>query len=515
MEDRNSGERISAELAALRQKVAQLEATVSSLRQAEQRIQDQFEAKVRQRTREIEQSRGQMQTILDSMVEGLLITDIETKRFVRVNASLCRMLGYAEEELLAASLKDIHPPAEVPNDLRRFQAAADGRVSLNEDRPVLRKDGSVFYADITGRPILYEGRQCLLALFRDVTERRQAHEEVLRAKREWERTFDSVPDLIAIIDDEHRILRANKAMAAHVGLLPEQCIGLACYRAVHGLDQPPDFCPLVRALADEQPHTAEVRDDRLGGVFLVSATPLCDDAGRMYASVHVARDISERKRAEEALRREYDTVRHLLEASDHERQSIAYEIHDGLAQCLAASIMQFDVFGHLRQTKLQEADKAFEAGMTMLRQGHFDARRLISGVRPPILDEEGILAAVTHLVNEQRRQKGAKIELRSSVEFDRLPPILENTAYRIVQEALANACRHSKSDKIVVDLLQHGNQIRIHVRDRGVGFEIGQRKEGCFGLQGIRERARLLGGRVSIDSALGRGTRVSVVLPIR
>ena len=89
---------------------------------------------------------------------------------------MCRMLGYSEEELLAASIKDIHPPEEVPNDLQRFQAAAEGRVSINEDRPVLRKDGSVFYADITGHRVFYNERPCLLALFRDITERKQAQE---------------------------------------------------------------------------------------------------------------------------------------------------------------------------------------------------------------------------------------------------------------------------------------------------------------------------------------------------
>ena len=127
------------------------------------------------------QTLDQLATIYDGMIEGLLITDIETKRFVRVNASFCRMLGYSEEELLAASIKDIHPAEEVPNDLRRFQAAAEGRVSINEDRPVLRKDGSIFYADITGHRIFYDERPCLLALFRDVTERRQA-EEKLKAR---------------------------------------------------------------------------------------------------------------------------------------------------------------------------------------------------------------------------------------------------------------------------------------------------------------------------------------------
>ena len=123
-------------------------------------------------------------------------------------------------------------------------------------------------------------------------------------------------------------------------------------------------------------------------------------------------DVTERKQAEEAVERERRTLKHLLQSSDHERQVIAYEIHDGLAQHLAGAIMQFDAFDHLKETKAKQAADAYHAGMTMLRQGHFEARRLISGVRPPILDEAGIVAAISHLVNEERRQKGPKIEFQ-------------------------------------------------------------------------------------------------------
>jgi signal transduction histidine kinase len=151
----------------------------------------------------------------------------------------------------------------------------------------------------------------------------------------------------------------------------------------------------------------------------------------------------------------------------------------------------------------------------MLRQGHFEARRLISGVRPPILDESGIVAAITHLINEQQRQKGPRIEFRNKVEFKRLNPTLENSIYRIVQEGIANACTHSQSKKVRVDLIEQEHKMRIEIRDWGVGFQRDEAEEGRYGLEGIQQRARLLGGTFDIKSAPGQGTRLIVELPIR
>jgi len=130
----------------------------------------------------------------------------------------------------------------------------------------------------------------------------QAEARAIRAKKEWERTFDVVPDPIAVIDDRHRILRANKAMADKMGVTPREAVGLTCYEIVHGTDGPPPFCPHVRLLADGQEHAVEVHEERLGGYFIVTVSPIHDAAGRLIGSVHVAHDITARKRMEEALR---------------------------------------------------------------------------------------------------------------------------------------------------------------------------------------------------------------------
>jgi PAS domain S-box-containing protein len=138
-------------------------------------------------------------------------------------------------------------------------------------------------------------------LRREVAERKQAEEAIRRAKEEWERTFNTVPDLVAILDAEHRVVRANRAMADSLGASPEQCIGLRCYEVVHGTDAPPDFCPHSQTCRDGKEHVAEVYEPRLGGHFLVSTTPLFDEQGRLTGSVHVARDITERKQNEDEL----------------------------------------------------------------------------------------------------------------------------------------------------------------------------------------------------------------------
>ena len=137
-------------------------------------------------------------------------------------------------------------------------------------------------------------------------ERKAAEQALLRAKEEWERTFDSVPDLIAILDNQHRIVRANQAMARKLGVPASQCVGMPCYERVHGSGGPPAFCPHLLTLADGEEHVSEVHEERLGGDFLVSTTPLRDAAGKIVGAVHVARDITERKRMEEALRRSHD-----------------------------------------------------------------------------------------------------------------------------------------------------------------------------------------------------------------
>ena len=140
------------------------------------------------------------------------------------------------------------------------------------------------------------------SLLSEINERKRVEKAIEKAKNEWEQTFDTVPDLIAVIDENHKIVRINKAMAEKLNMSPRDAIGLNCYELCHGANEPIPACPLLQGSTDGKEHTAEIVETRLGGAYLVSATPLPNGNSDTRMFVHVARDITERKKLEEQLR---------------------------------------------------------------------------------------------------------------------------------------------------------------------------------------------------------------------
>ena len=143
----------------------------------------------------------------------------------------------------------------------------------------------------------------------DIADRKKAERELVRSREEWVETFNAIPDHIAILDEKHRIVRANKAMANRLGISSEKIPGLPCYKCVHGAGEPIKACPHSLMLNDHKQHIAEIHEDALGGDFLVSVTPIFDETGQLKGGVHVARDITERKKKEEDLQKLNQTLK--------------------------------------------------------------------------------------------------------------------------------------------------------------------------------------------------------------
>jgi two-component system sensor histidine kinase UhpB len=225
-------------------------------------------------------------------------------------------------------------------------------------------------------------------------------------------------------------------------------------------------------------------------------------------------DLTEQKRAEERLKAEEELLRKLLDLQERERQLFAYEIHDGFVQYAVGAHMGLEAVRAALATTDRDAADKLAGPARLLSEAIKEGRRLVGELRPLIIDEQGILAAIEYLIGEQTAHGALDIAFAHDVQFARLPPLLEGTMFRIVQEALNNVRRHSGAERAAVRLTQSGNRVRIEIEDAGSGFDLDNVPDQRFGLRGIRERARLFDGKATIESAPGRGTRILVELPL-
>ena len=218
-----------------------------------------------------------------------------------------------------------------------------------------------------------------------------------------------------------------------------------------------------------------------------------------------------RKRAEEALAIEQKHLVHLLQAQEYERKLVAYEIHDGLVQYATGATLHLQTY--LNSIPDHAVPPQLELVSGLLQKTIEEGRRLMNGLRPPILDEQGVVAAVEYLV-EERRSTGLEVTFKHETSFSRLARALEIAIFRIVQESLTNVAKHSGSSKVEVILNHNSDRIYLDIRDWGKGFDSSGVPDNRQGLRGIRKRASLLGGHVTVDSQPGQGTHLSIVLPL-
>jgi signal transduction histidine kinase len=251
----------------------------------------------------------------------------------------------------------------------------------------------------------------------------------------------------------------------------------------------------------------DVQQQLLEGMFY--CLPVVDDAGAFLGAVtrdSVLRILLDREQ------QMFQVLKQGIDLQERQHSLIAFEIHDGLIQCITAARMHLQAAAEGLAGMAPEAAAHFARGMDLLQEGIDEARCLIRGLHPPVLDGVGLAPAIESLVEQQRTAEGRQIEFVCGEAPLHLSRFQETSVFRIVQEALANAVRHSGAERIRIEVSQQADHVRLEVRDWGCGFDVHAPCKG-YGLKGILHRTRALRGNAEIMSTLGEGTWITVRFP--
>lgn len=459
--------------------------------------------------------------LLDAAMDAIISVD-DSQRIMLYNRAAEKIFGWPAEEARGKPLTLLIPErfhAAHTAAVRRFgatgvtsrrmsgSAVVYGRRASGEEFPV---DASISQVDTP------EGKPYTVIL-RDVSERVESEHEQMRLAARLSALLDSAMDGIITIDAAQRIVLYNQAA--------ERIFG---WPAVQVLGRPLDILMPQRFRSLHRSHVARfgetgVTSRRMGvGSVIVglrasgeefpieaSISHLDTDDGKIYTVI--LRDVTERLRSLEelaAFAAEASTAR------EQEKARMARELHDELAQSLAAMKMDARWIRQNFNADAAGTRQRLDTLEAMLDAGVAATRRIAADLRPTILDDLGLVPALQWLSQSFRERTGVACELEVDEEFELQEPHA-TAVFRIAQESLANVRKHAQAAHVQVLVERTVAEVLLRVRDDGIGFSTGsQRKPASLGLIGLRERAKLLQGRADITSAPGEGTLVEVRFPL-
>ncbi|MEK6279301.1 MAG: PAS domain S-box protein [Acidobacteriota bacterium] len=517
-------------------KVAILFKDITERKQAEQRV---------------SQSEEQLRAIFEASRDGILVENSE--RIVYVNNSYARLLMYDPEELIGAHVS-IVTPSEDGKMLLEF-----GRRRLRgEQAPVnyefrgRRKDGVLIDLEASVSTHTVDGKTFITTTIRDIAERKRAEEALRQSESKYRLLMEQASDGIHTYDSTGNFVDTNSKLCEMLGYTREEMLRLNVKDLI-----PPEDLTGAPVLFDQLRNGHTLLTERR--LRCKDGTPLpVEISGRMIQEgmfQSIIRDITNRKRAEEALRQSYnelerrvqertaeiagankmlkvemaerlwaqqarqELLRRLVFAQEDERRRISRELHDEMGQQLTAIMMglkTLNAASHGRQSSIAKLQQLQELTDQLASGVHSLAWEL----RPPALDDLGLETALYNYAEEWAERSRVVVDFHSSgFETERLPLAHETTIYRIAQEALTNVFKHSMADRVSFILERRGDHVLAVVEDNGQGFDVQALQEKSteernLGLLGMRERASLLGGTLAIESEPGIGTSVFVRIPL-
>ena len=473
------------------------------------------------------------QTRADNVVEAAMdpiITVDDTQRIVAFNAAAEQAFGRRRDEVTGQPLDILIPGrfrATHRADVDRF-----GRTGITSRRmgaqAVLRAlsaSGDEFPIEASISQHVDDGRKFYTVILRDVSERLRAATRLEQSEARLRGILDSAMDAIITVDEAQRVVLFNNAAETMFGWTRDEALGAPLDRLI------PERFRGAHAAHVRRFGETGVTSRRMGGSLRIvtglrrngeefpidASISQIGDAGQRFFTV-ILRDVTARIEAEDALRRSKNELQELGAAAhmtrEQEKSRISRELHDELGQLL--TMLQMDVAWC--KEKLPPGNDAFAAKVdrmaTLLKSTIAATRRIAADLRPLMLDDLGLVPSIEWLVENFTQRTGIACELSVDRQDLALSKAHASAVFRIVQESLTNVAKHAQAAHADIAIERDDGALVVRIEDDGVGFSLqAPRKPNSFGLLGLRERASLLGGEVTIDSAPGEGTIVEVRLP--
>ena len=457
-----------------------------------------------------------LRALIQASPVAILMLDREGK--VQLwNPAAERIYGWAAEEVLGQPLPFV--PSDKQEESHELQARVwRGESFAGVELERRRKDGSVIHVSLSAAP-LHNGAGAVvgaMAAIADITARKQAEAERVRLMTAVEQAAEAV----VITDLEGRIEYVNPAFTAITGYGRAEALGQSM-RLLKSGEHPPEFySQLWKTILAGQVWQGEVTNRRKDGRLYpeeMSIAPVRDARGAISHFIAVKQDVTEKKRVEEELRK---LSGRLLQVQDEERRRLARELHDTVAQALAAMVLNLSRFQEPEVVLDPEVQRVLMSSLGIAEQCAREVRTLTYLLHPPLLEELGLGSALRGYVEGFTERSGIAVELEVPPVELRFPAEVELALFRVAQESLANVHRHSSSARARIRLRAENGELRLEICDEGRGiappllekFEGGGAGLGV-GLAGMRERLRQLGGRLEVRPE-NPGTTVRATLPL-
>jgi PAS domain S-box-containing protein len=352
--------------------------------------------------------------------------------------------------------------------------------------------------------------------------RRRAEEAVKLVNSELTQIFETAADGMRVVDKNFTVLRANQTFCSLAGLPKDAVIGRKCHEVFRGRTCDTPSCPLIQVLNEEERVEYDSEKKRRDGTevpCIVTATPFRRPDGEIIGIVEDFKDISERREWEKQLMESRERLRelasHLEDVREEQRSRIAREIHDELGQALTALKMDVHWLGKNLPQESPELLEKIRAMSDLIGCTVQSVRRICSELRPGILDDFGLVAAIEWQADEFTKRTGIPCEISASPTEIVFNQDLTIAVFRIFQETLTNIVRHAAAGRVEVRLKGEEGYFDMSVCDDGTGMQTEPLERGkSFGLLGIRERVRDFGGEFSVSESPSGGTCVKIRVPI-